>query len=115
VPMRNLEASPVRFRIDDREHIALRRSLRHTSPARHIIGVYHSHPSGPARPSPRDLADAHYPEWLYLVIAFAGTYVRVRGFALNGGRPRPVRLRSLAAAADIHEGSSAVFPLGPQE
>jgi len=50
--MRNISASPrVRFRIDPREHIVLRRELRRLSPALEIVGVYHSHPAGPAEPS----------------------------------------------------------------
>jgi proteasome lid subunit RPN8/RPN11 len=94
VPMRNVLASPTRFRLDDREHIDLRRRLRSLSPAPEIIGVYHSHPSGVARPSPTDLAEALYPEWLYVVAAVDGDRVRVRGFVLEGGRMRPVRLRA---------------------
>jgi proteasome lid subunit RPN8/RPN11 len=92
VAMRNVEASPTRFRVDDREHIALRRALRLLSPPLDVIGVYHSHPSGPARPSPTDLAEASYPEWLYVIVGMAGDRVRVRGFVLETGRMRPVRL-----------------------
>jgi proteasome lid subunit RPN8/RPN11 len=94
VPMRNVLASPTRFRLDDREHIDLRRHLRSLSPARGIIGVYHSHPSGVARPSPTDLAEAFYPEWLYVIAAVNGDRVRVRGFVLEDRRMRPVRLRA---------------------
>jgi proteasome lid subunit RPN8/RPN11 len=92
VPMRNVEASPTRFRVDDREHITLRRALRLLSPPLHVIGLYHSHPSGPARPSPTDVAEAWYPEWLYVVVGTAGGRTRVRGFVLDAGRMRPVRL-----------------------
>jgi proteasome lid subunit RPN8/RPN11 len=90
--MRNVEASATRFRLDDREHIALRRALRLVSPPLCVIGVYHSHPAGPARPSRTDLVEALYPEWLYVVAGLAGARVRVRGFVLEAGRMRPVRL-----------------------
>jgi proteasome lid subunit RPN8/RPN11 len=93
VPMRNVAASPTRFRVDDREHIALRRAIRLHTPPLEVLGVYHSHPSGPARPSPTDLAEAHYPEWLYVVAGIDRERVRVRGFVLEGGRMCPVRLR----------------------
>ena len=92
VPMRNAAASASRFRVDDREHIALRRALRLISPPAHVIGVYHSHPAGPARPSPTDLAEAHYPDWLYVIAGFVGSRVQVRGFMLEAGRMSPVRL-----------------------
>lgn len=92
IPMRNVEASPTKFRIDDREHIALRRTLRTASPPLRILGVYHSHPSGPARPSPTDVAEAFYPEWVYVIAAVANGRARVRGFVLDDGRMRPIRL-----------------------
>lgn len=101
VPTRNLAASPTRFRVDDREHIDLRRALRLVSPPLHVIGAYHSHPTGPARPSPTDVAEAHYPDWVYVVAGFTAEHVRVRGFALEDGRMRPVRLVATRAGACI--------------
>ncbi len=92
VPMRNVAASPTRFRVDDREHIGLRRALRLISPRAHVIGVYHSHPTGAARPSPTDVAEAHYPDWLYVIAGFVGSRVRVRGFVPGAGRMWAVRL-----------------------
>lgn len=93
VPMRNVADTPrTRFRIDDRDHIALRRLLRDSAPDRRIVGVYHSHPDGPAEPSARDLAEAHYPDWLYVIVGFAGDRAQVRGFALESGRMRPILL-----------------------
>jgi proteasome lid subunit RPN8/RPN11 len=92
VPMTNIAASPTRFRVDDREHIALRRILRQRVPLQQIVGVYHSHPAGPARPSETDVAEAYYPDWLYVIVGLAGERAQVRGFALDEGRMRPVRL-----------------------
>ncbi len=94
IPMRNVEASPTRFRLDDREHIELRRSLRLLSPPQQIVGVYHSHPDGPARLSPVDIAEAHYPGWLHVVVGLVGGRTRVRGFSIEADRVRPVRLRA---------------------
>lgn len=93
VPMRNVAETPrTRYRIDDREHIALRRSLRDSAADERVVGVYHSHPEGPAEPSARDLAEAHYPDWLYVIVGFSGDRAHVRGFALEPGRMRPIRL-----------------------
>lgn len=95
VPMRNVAADPAtRFRIDDREHIELRRALRQSAARPQIIGVYHSHPLSAARPSARDVEDAHYPEWLHVIVGFAGDRARVRGFTLDAGRMQPVRLQT---------------------
>lgn len=93
VAMRNVADTPAtRFRLDDREHIALRRRLRDEGDGRRIVGVYHSHPAGPARPSARDVAEAAYPEWLYVIVGIDGARARVRGFALEPPVVRPVRL-----------------------
>jgi len=92
VPMRNVEASATRFRIDDREHIALRRRLRQMSPPLDVVGVYHSHPDGPPRPSPSDIAEAYYPDWVYIVAGGPADRPRVRGFTIESGQVRPLRL-----------------------
>jgi proteasome lid subunit RPN8/RPN11 len=79
------------FRVDPVEHIAARRVLRKLVPALDIVGVYHSHPSGPPVPSPRDLAEAHYPDWLFLIVGAAG--LSLRAFRIADGRSRLVRIR----------------------
>jgi proteasome lid subunit RPN8/RPN11 len=55
------------------------------------VGVYHSHPAGAALPSPRDLAEAHYPEWLFVIVGAAGR--SVRAFRIARGRATRVRVR----------------------
>jgi len=34
-----------------------------------LLGIYHSHPSSPAYPSPTDLAMAYYPEAVYIIVS----------------------------------------------
>lgn len=100
VAMENVSRQPrKRFRIGDRAHIELRRALRRFVPPLEVVGVYHSHPGGPAEPSPTDLAGAHYPEWLYVVIGLgtAGSQPHVEVYRLTGGRfvqSRGLRARS---------------------
>ena len=87
--MRNTSKSPrVRFRIDPREHIALRRELRRLSPALEIVGVYHSHPAGPAEPSTRDRLEAHYREWLYVLAIGGPDKFRLRAYRIARRSPR---------------------------
>lgn len=61
-----------RFRIDDRQHIEIRRWLRRVQPPLEIVGVYHSHPEGDAQPSASDREEWHYPDWLYVVVGLGG-------------------------------------------
>jgi proteasome lid subunit RPN8/RPN11 len=83
VPMRNVARRPrTSYRIAPGDHLQLRRWLRQFGPTLGIVGAYHSHPGGPARPSPRDLAEAHYPDWIWLIVGANGVGV----FAIKAGR-----------------------------
>jgi proteasome lid subunit RPN8/RPN11 len=86
VPMDNVAASPVRYRIADRAHIALRRELRQARPSVALLGVYHSHPEGWAWPSPTDVDEALYPDWVYLIVGFRSGGSLLRGFRIRRGR-----------------------------
>jgi proteasome lid subunit RPN8/RPN11 len=92
VPMANVAKTPrTAFRIDPAEHIAVRRVLRQVVPASAIVGVYHSHPKGPATPSPRDIAESHYPDWLFVIVGSAGR--SVRAFRIQDQRATAVAIR----------------------
>jgi proteasome lid subunit RPN8/RPN11 len=90
VPMRNVAAGVSRYRIDDAAHIALRRLLRDFVPALAIVGVYHSHPRGVARPSPTDVAGAFYREWVHVIVGLAPRAPVVRAYRITKGRARTV-------------------------
>jgi proteasome lid subunit RPN8/RPN11 len=102
VPMRNIDASPTRFTIEPHEHISLMRELRQLRQGEQIVGVYHSHPEGPPRPSSTDIAEAHYPDWLYVVLGAACGRWRVRGFAISRGIVTPLRLCT-PASRDVRQ------------
>ncbi len=89
--MQNVDPRPEsRYRIDDRQHIQIRRWLRRLSPPLEIVGVYHSHPNSDARPSATDLAEALYPEWLFAVVSLAGQREDIAVFSIIKGRARRV-------------------------
>jgi proteasome lid subunit RPN8/RPN11 len=84
--MSNVAARPARrYRIDDREHIALRRLLRRLEPTVEIVGAYHSHPTGPARPSEQDVRDAHYPDWIHVIVGFSGRRALIYAYRMRRG------------------------------
>jgi proteasome lid subunit RPN8/RPN11 len=66
-PARNLAADPDRFEIDPRDHIAAAKQAR--GRGRAIIGCYHSHPRGAARPSASDIAGAAEDNFVWLIAA----------------------------------------------
>lgn len=95
VPMRNLARGRTRYRVDPAGHFALRRVLRAIAPETSIVGVYHSHPRGPAAPSETDVAEALYPDWIHIIVGLQGRRPETRGFAIIRGRVRPLALRRI--------------------
>ena len=67
-PVRNIAGDAARrFEMDPREQIAALRRMRERGET--LFAIYHSHPAAPARPSASDLAEAAYPEALYLIVS----------------------------------------------
>jgi proteasome lid subunit RPN8/RPN11 len=95
VPSSNIARSPVRYRLDDRLHIDVRRVLRRLRPELEILGVYHSHPIGPVTPSPTDIREANYPSWVYVILGFSRAGApRMHAFEIQNGTPRRIHIRA---------------------
>lgn len=70
-PLTNVAASETYYSIDPAEQFAAYRQSR--DEGLEAIGAYHSHPASPARPSATDIAEAHDPEGLYVIVSLAAT------------------------------------------
>lgn len=94
-PVANIAEAPEQlFRMEPSAQIAAMRRMRERGES--LFAIYHSHPHAPALPSARDLAEAAYPEALYLVISLDTKGVlEMRGFRLEEGRAREVELEVL--------------------
>ena len=67
VPLRNPLASPYRYAIDPED---LLRLTVETDDADEVFwAIVHSHVASPARPSPTDLRESHYPDSLYVLVS----------------------------------------------
>ena len=77
-PGRNLAEAPDRFEIDPADHIAAMKAAR--AGGADIIGCYHSHPGGEARPSRHDLSGAGEEDFLWLIAATDGAQCRIGAF-----------------------------------
>lgn len=92
----NLAADPRHaFEIDPQLWLDLRRDLA-DGPER-LVGIYHSHPDGPAAPSPRDQAAAWHEGFAWLIVALRdGAVVEVKAWRYespaSGFRPMELRL-----------------------
>jgi proteasome lid subunit RPN8/RPN11 len=83
-PVENALHSPVRYRMEPEEQI--RSFLGLEKLGWDLLAIYHSHPAGPDHPSPSDLAEAAYPESIYLIwFPHAGEWA-CRGFLIQDGQ-----------------------------
>ena len=88
---RNLERGPARYRIDPRDHIALMKRLRGSD--RDVIGAYHSHPRSSAAPSASDVAEAFYPDFVYLIVSLmTANQPECRAWRLRDGAAEEIAL-----------------------
>jgi proteasome lid subunit RPN8/RPN11 len=69
-PSRNLGKAPDRFEIDPQLWVDVTRA--HRGGAMRVVGLYHSHPDGPAQPSAIDLEAAWGEELVWLIVAVDG-------------------------------------------
>ena len=83
---RNLSADPQRFLIDPQCHFGALRDARRRGLG--VVGFYHSHPRSAPEPSPADLAEASYPDHLYLIVSLQREPPDARLFRFDGSRFR---------------------------
>ncbi|HLQ78230.1 MAG TPA: M67 family metallopeptidase [Terriglobia bacterium] len=92
IPMTNRLASATSFDMEPSELIATLRSLRESGES--LLAIYHSHPRGPAEPSPRDIDRAYYPEAAQIIVSLASPENPVvRGFRIVDAQAIEIELR----------------------
>ena len=69
IPTENTLRSETEYEIDPAFLAATFRLLRDSG--EELVGIFHSHPQGPARPSNRDLERAYYPEAVHVIVSLA--------------------------------------------
>jgi proteasome lid subunit RPN8/RPN11 len=67
--MRNLDASPVSYRLDPKEQLLVFDEM--DDEGWDLLGIFHTHTHSEAYPSETDLRLAFYPEALYLVMSLS--------------------------------------------
>jgi proteasome lid subunit RPN8/RPN11 len=90
----NSERSPVRFCMDAREQWRAFKSIE--AAGLELVGIYHSHPNGPANPSPTDVAEATYAAVQVIWQRQEGRWA-ARGFWIEGGKVTEVALQVMEA------------------
>ena len=77
----NLRASPYGYELDGRSLLAANR----LDDEGYEIGIYHSHPRSPAKPSQTDINLANYPHWTYLIVSLEDE-PEIRAWRMADGR-----------------------------
>ncbi|HLF27830.1 MAG TPA: M67 family metallopeptidase [Anaerolineae bacterium] len=88
LPVPNSLRSPWAYRMDGPEFIEAMRACNFEP-----LAIYHSHPVGPPTPSATDVAEATYPDSIYVIVSFGEEPPGARAFRIAGGQVSEVELR----------------------
>ena len=88
LPVPNSLRSPYAYRMAGPEFVAAMRVCDFEP-----LGIFHSHLSGPPTPSATDVAEATYPDSVYVIVSFHSEPPTVRAFRIAEGRVSDVELR----------------------
>ncbi len=84
IPMKNSEPSPDTYFMDPVQQVEVFTEMEKMGES--LIGIYHSHPKGPAAPSGADLELAFHPEAVYIIISLENrNKPALSGFMLKNG------------------------------
>jgi proteasome lid subunit RPN8/RPN11 len=90
-PLTNVERSPVLYRADSAEMFRAIRDMEERE--LELVAIYHSHTRSPAYPSSTDVAQAYYPDAVYLIVSLRDSeHPELRGFRIRDGRVDEVEL-----------------------
>jgi proteasome lid subunit RPN8/RPN11 len=90
--VRNAVQSPVRFRMDAQEQYNAFEWI--DAQGLDLVGIFHSHPSGPETASPTDIAEAAY-EVVHVIWSRKKRTWSARGFWIETGQVTEVGLQAL--------------------
>ncbi len=82
IPAANAAADPLHhYEIEHRALVQAMFEIEHSSLS--LIGIYHSHPNGDPIPSQTDIAQAAYPDVVYLIVGLRGGEPRLSGWRIR--------------------------------
>jgi [CysO sulfur-carrier protein]-S-L-cysteine hydrolase len=98
-PLRNTEASPVRYNADPRDLIDAVVALR--ARGAEILAIYHSHPHHVAIPSQTDLRENHYGDLPRIIVSLVGAEPDVRVWRLRADSYDELTWLRLATSSSV--------------
>ena len=88
--VKNQDQSPLRYVMDPIEQLNAFEWI--DSNGLELLGIFHSHPSGPETVSPTDIAEAAYAV-VYVILSRVDDVWRARGFRIENGATQEVTLQ----------------------
>jgi proteasome lid subunit RPN8/RPN11 len=105
IPIPNIAADPRRhYEMDPRALTNTLFALEHGGKS--LLAFYHSHPFGDPIPSPTDVAQAYYPDTVYLIVGLREPDARLAAWHIHNGQVDPVTLHIGAQPPDMPPDSS---------
>ena len=90
-PIHNRLQSETEYEMEPTEMLAA--FLAMEAEGEELIAIYHSHPQGPAYPSPTDIAQAYYPDVVQIIVSLAECKrPLIRAFTIKNGTVTPVTI-----------------------
>jgi proteasome lid subunit RPN8/RPN11 len=90
IPITNELHSPIRYRMDPVEQHSAFQMFE--DQGWEMLGIYHSHPSGPATPSRTDINEAYYPDVVHLIWSPSSDNWTCRAFHIFEGKVSEILL-----------------------
>jgi proteasome lid subunit RPN8/RPN11 len=94
-PMENINRSPSSFSMDLNQIEEVFELINDRDES--LVGIYHSHPTADAYPSPQDISYNNYPEVAHIILSFAQSAYRpdVKCFQIKGKNVTPLKIRKI--------------------
>lgn len=83
-PMKNIDQSNIHYSFEPKEQFKTVKDIRNRG--MEVLGVYHSHPETPARPSKEDIRLAYDPQISYVIISLCDEKSDVKSFKIVNGK-----------------------------
>lgn len=91
IPAANAATDPLRYyKIDDKALVQAMFEIERSGLT--LAGIYHSHPNSDPIPSQTDIAQAAYPDVVYLIVGLRAGTPRLSGWYIRRHEVEPVRL-----------------------
>lgn len=89
-PIENILHSPVQYKMNPNEQI--RTMLQLEKMGSELLGIYHSHPTGPPLPSNTDILEASYPDAIYFIWSENFGEWGCRGFLIKNKKALEIKI-----------------------